>query len=284
MADARVVVVGAGAIGSVVAAELRAGRVAHAALAGVVRSGGVVDGDGRPVADLLGEADIVVEAAGHDALRALGPIAVAAGADLVVCSAGALVDDDLRARLGSGPGTLHLIPGALGGLDALRAARRAGPLRSVTLRSTKAGPALVRDWMAPALQDGLGRGEPLVAFDGTAREAARRFPESANVAATLGLCGVGLDDTHVTILGGPVGSATSHVVEASGPLGDLVVEMANRPSPDNRRTSAVVPWSAIDTVARLAEAHARRDVPRCPSATASADTSPPLPNKEPNPT
>lgn len=248
-AELRVAIIGAGAIGSALATELDAGRIDGARLSGVA---GRVDGAAHRFADLLDASDVVVEAAGHTALAAHGPATVAAGRQLVVISVGALADDELRARVLAGPGRAHLVTGALGGIDALAALARAGGLHRVALRTTKPGPVLIRPWMPATLQADLRVGQPVVALSGTARQAAVAFPASANVAATLALATLGLDATEVEVRGGPVDQPVEHLVEAEGPMGSYRFELRNRTIPENPRTSALVPWSAVVLLERLA--------------------------------
>ena len=73
--------------------------------------------------------DIVVECAGHEALRSYGFDIVGAGTTLIIASIGALADEALEKRLREATATggrLVIPSGAIGGLDALGAARRAG--------------------------------------------------------------------------------------------------------------------------------------------------------------
>ena len=83
---------------------------------------------------------IIVECAGHGALRTHGAAILAAGIDLVVASVGALADEalELSLRTAAESGGRLIIPsGALGGLDALGSARLAG-LDEVAYTSRKA--------------------------------------------------------------------------------------------------------------------------------------------------
>ena len=80
---------------------------------------------------LLGaQPDVVVECAGHRALKAFGELVLCQSPDLLVASVGALADRELEAglhRAASASGGRLLIPGgALGGIDAISAAREAG--------------------------------------------------------------------------------------------------------------------------------------------------------------
>src|ERR1700722_17910943 len=88
------------------------------------------------LAALLADApDAVAECAGHAAVRQYGETILGSGCDFVVISIGALADDTLRSTLLSSAqqhGARLVLPsGAVGGLDALGAARLSG-LQTVT--------------------------------------------------------------------------------------------------------------------------------------------------------
>ncbi|UUZ60307.1 hypothetical protein [Nocardioides sp. B-3] len=74
-------VLGYGAIGQVVAAGLRDGAVPGARLVGVVNRSPLPGPPGLQIslADAIAASDVVVEAAGQEALRSFGPEVVAAG-------------------------------------------------------------------------------------------------------------------------------------------------------------------------------------------------------------
>ncbi len=243
----RVGLMGCGAIGSVVARELSAGAVDGAGLTAVLdpiveHPLGVDDRD-----SLLSLSDVVVEAAGHAALRDNGVAVRESGTDLLVVSIGALADDDLETRLRwAGGGRLFLCTGAIGGFDILRAAMLLGPLEEVSITSTKPAVALSRPWMDRAVQDALTNGsEPITVFGGSAREACGRFPESANVTATLSLATVGFDRVQVRMVGDPAATRVRHVVDAVGAAGSYELSFENAASPDNPRTSAVTAYSVL---------------------------------------
>lgn len=249
----RVGLIGHGAIGHVVADALRAGTVDGCHLTAVLDP--FADDVAEGVADidaLIEASDVIVEAAGHAALSEYGPAVRAAGRDLYVVSVGALVDDDLRARvLGPGPGRVLLCSGAVGGFDALRAAHRLSPLRSVTLTTTKPASVLIEpSWMDATLVARLERqNERIEVFHGSAREAAGRFPRSVNVSATLALASLGLDDTKVRVVADPYAEGVEHVIEAHGDAGSYVFAFRNNRSPDNPRTSAITPYAVLRALA-----------------------------------
>jgi aspartate dehydrogenase len=251
-AGMRVALLGHGAIGRVVARELLAGAVDGATLVAVVRRS---EEDGLPVPHLdleqaLEISDVVVEVAGADAAReAIEPV-LTAGRDLLVSSVGALLDPELRSRLADlGPGRLRCTHGALGGLDMLASAAAACPLDSVVLRTTKLPSSLLRPWMDEQERRRLteATGDVQV-FRGTPLEAVRLFPQSVNVAAALALAVGDVDTVVVELHADPAATLTTHRVQAAGRSGTYSFEVRHRPSPDNPRTSDVVPYSVLQTL------------------------------------
>lgn len=253
----RVAVLGCGAIGSVVAHAVQDGEVADADLVGVVHAE-PTDPPGLPVVDVdtaLTHAELVVECAGQRALADIGPSVVASGTDLLVASIGALADtglfDELRT---TGPGRLHLCPGAIGGLDLLSATARMGGLDSVRIVTTKKAPTLVQAWMDDDQRQRVrGAVEPTELASGPAQEIARAFPTSANVAASVALAVGDWDLVEAVVVADPHAELTSHVISAAGSAGDYRFEIRNHPSANNPATSGIVPHAVLGSIARLAE-------------------------------
>lgn len=249
----RVGVLGAGAIGSVVADELRAGRLPDAELVAVIgRSGGCTLGDALTLCD------VIVECAGREAVIDHGIEILESGCDLVLSSVGALLDAEFAARVAvAGPGRIIATNGAIGGVDLLAAAHASGGLTSVALRSTKVPRALVRPWMDhQQRQEIMGASGEVVVFEGTAAEAARLFPASLNVAAAVDLAVDGGGRTPVTLVADPRTRLTIHEIAASGPIGNYRFTVQNEPSDANPKTSAVVPYSVLMTLTRAVAARA----------------------------
>jgi aspartate dehydrogenase len=192
--------------------------------------------------------DLIVECAGHEALRTMGPAVLAAGTDLLVASTGALADRAteaaLRAAAAQSEARVILIAGAVGGLDALSAARQSG-LAQVQYTGRKPPQA----WRGTAAEkivdlDGV-KGSAATVFDGTAREAALRFPQNANVAAAIALAGIGFDATRVTLLADPGASGNLHCVEAQGSFGRFRIELEGIALKDNPKTSRLTVGSLV---------------------------------------
>lgn len=202
--------------------------------------------------------DVVVEAAGASVVRGQAASWLAGGADVLVMSVGALADPETLARLDAAAraaGRHVLVPsGAIGGLDAIRAARLAG-LDRVRLRTTKAPRALAgAPGIAAAGIDLATIDRPTVVFEGTALAAVAAFPANLNVVAALSLAGLGPIRTTVQLVADPAETRNVHEIEASGAFGELSLRFANLPSPDNPKTSALAPLAALALLRRRTEA------------------------------
>ncbi|MDX2223393.1 MAG: aspartate dehydrogenase [Rhodospirillaceae bacterium] len=196
---------------------------------------------------LAAKPDLVVECAGHGAVKDHGPAVLSAGLDLVVVSTGSLADEALFAGLqtaaAKGQAKIKLPAGALPGVDALAAGKLAG-LARVELKSSK--PPLA--WTGtPAEQshDLKAITTPTPIFSGNAREAALAFPKNANVAATAALAGLGFEATRVTLIADPGVTQNVHRLEADGAFGSLRLEIHANPSPDNPKTSHMAALSIM---------------------------------------
>lgn len=154
---------------------------------------------------------LALECAGHAAVLQHVPQLLRRGVDTIVASVGALasagVAQDLAAACDAGGARLLLAPGALAGIDALAAASAWG-LDSVryTGRKPPAG------WAGTLAEDLRALDAPCTFFEGSAREAAHRFPKNANVAAMVGLAGIGLDATRVALVADPGVGRNTHTV------------------------------------------------------------------------
>lgn len=194
--------------------------------------------------------DLVVEAAGHDAVALVGEAVLTAGIDLLISSVGALADDALRTRLEAaarrGGGRLDHLPGAIGGLDILAAARLCG-LTEVTYVSRKP-PAAWAGTPAATLIDLAAIAAPTPFYEGSAAEAARRFPKNANVAATVALAGLGFDGTRVRLVADPTVAGNVHEIAFRAACADVTIRIEGRPSPDNPKTSATTGWSLAQAI------------------------------------
>lgn len=192
-------------------------------------------------------ATLVVEAAGRDTVLPWGRAALSAGADFAVSSTAALAEEGALmelSNLAEANGTqLILPPGALGGIDALAAAGRLG-LHRVVHRIVK--PARAWQGTAAANLCDLDRlTEATVFFRGTARDAAGRFPQNANVAVISSLAGIGLDRTEVALVADPDAHLNRHELRAEGEFGLMEICLENRPLLSNPKSSEMTALNLV---------------------------------------
>lgn len=258
MTARRILIVGYGAIGRTLMQDLAREHERQAVLGVLLRPGS------RSLDDLPGEVhrvtdvveiqafapDLVVEAAGHCAVREVVPHCLTLGLPVLLSSIGALHDDDLRqrlTRLASSHGGRILLPsGALGALDYVRAVRRAPDL-VLAYESIKPPAAWTAELKAIGTRS-ADLAEPFTLFEGTARQAAASYPQNLNVAAALALAGAGFDATKVTVTCDPQAAGNTHRVQAESLFGTMEISIANTPSPDNPKTSRIVAHALLAAI------------------------------------
>ena len=255
----RLGIIGYGAIGREVVEAGRRGALGHAEVAAVlVRTPRAPEPDlaitHEPDRFFTAPLDVVLECAGHDAVRDHGVPCLERGADLVLTSIGALTDDGLRAnleRVAAASGRrLILASAGIGALDILSAAA-VGGLDRVAMRVRK-DPSAWYGTEAEGLCDLASLVEPLVLYRGPVREGARRYPQNVNISAAVALAGIGLDRTELTIVADP--TIRTHVVEieAEGTFGRFSFTESIEPTEENPKTGRLVAMAVIKTIRQLA--------------------------------
>lgn len=165
--------------------------------------------------------DLVLECASQEAVAQYGEEILRRGWHLAIISTGAL------------------------------AAAKEGGLERVTYQSRKS-PASWRGSYAEQLIDLNAVSEAKVFFEGSAREAARLFPANANVAATVALGGVGMDDTRVQLMVDPATKRNTHTLHVEGLFGEFHLELSGLPLASNPKTSTLAALSAVRACRELA--------------------------------
>jgi aspartate dehydrogenase len=198
--------------------------------------------------ELIAAADLVIEAAGGPIVPALAKAVFAAGKDLMVISAGALLDHPEIIEKSRQTGCRLYVPsGAIAGLDGIKSAC-VGQITHVTMTTRKPPNGLEG---APYLvENGIcltGLKEEIEVFSGSAREGCKGFPANVNVSAAVSLAGIGPDQTRIRILAVPGLQRNCHDIEIEGEFGRLHVHIENVPS-ENPKTGKLTALSIIRSV------------------------------------
>lgn len=208
---------------------------------------------GVGIEDLLAfKPQLVIETASQEAVKAYVPDCLRSGATVIISSVGALADACFYAelqQLAKQHKTNFIVPsGAIGGLDYIRAVRYAPDLK-ITYESRKPVTAWLPELHALGIDPESIKDE-LLLFEGNASEAASRYPQNLNVAATLALAGAGMEATQVQVIVDPALSQNKHSIHVSSQFGEMTMEINNAPSPSNPKSSWVVAQSVRSVIER----------------------------------
>lgn len=185
--------------------------------------------------------DVIVEASTHDTVAAMGPEILRKGVNLIPLSLGAFVDPGLMETMVTaaeeGGAMLHIPSGGIGALDALQTAVIGG-VEKVTMTTRKYSTT----WEGIPAVDELGVDlenlkEPLLLFEGPARECMKKYPQSINIGAALSIAGIGFDRTIIRIFADPTVEFNTHEIKWEGPNGKVTVLFENTPVPTNPKTT-----------------------------------------------
>ncbi|RLI92709.1 MAG: aspartate dehydrogenase [Candidatus Altiarchaeales archaeon] len=195
------------------------------------------------IEDLVRGSDLVVEAASQEAVREYATKILSSGKHLMIMSVGALVDDalfrEMRKIAREKNLRIYIPSGAIVGLDGINAAKLVH-IDSVEITTRKSPKTL-----------GVNVKEETVLYDGPAIEGIKKFPRSVNVAATLGLAGIGLERTRLRVIADPMADKNIHEVQVNGDFGKFKTITENVPSLQNPKTSWLAALSAIATLKKI---------------------------------
>lgn len=204
------------------------------------------------------EPDLIVECAGHAAVRAYAEKVLDARIPLLVASVGALADSELADDIFSCArvsGTRLILPsGAIGGLDLLRTVAANG-LTHVHYIGSKP-PAAWKGSPAEkqfSLDDLVKR---TVIFKGSGRKAALAFPKNANVVAALALASGSFDAINVELVADPSAQGNTHHYRVGSSICSFEMTIENLPSAGNASTSMTTVLSILQEIRAFSE-HAK---------------------------
>ena len=261
MTAIRVGIAGLGTIGKVIARKLCEGNVPGIELGCVAvrdpsKAQEFLDGIGSSaniyaIESLARESDLVIEAAPASVFAEIATPVLTEGRMFMAISAGQLLERPDLIELAKEYGAQIIVPtGALIGLDAVTAAAE-GEIHSVSMVTRKPVKGLLG---APYLEkrgiDIAGIVEPMRIFQGSAREAARGFPENVNVVAALALAGIGPDRTTIEIWADPSLKRNMHRVVVESDSASFEMSIQNIPS-ENPKTGRITALSVLAALRKL---------------------------------
>jgi aspartate dehydrogenase len=195
------------------------------------------------------DVELVIEAASQNALTSYLNQLVLSKKDVLVMSVGAFANSEFFSEViknvEDNDVNIYVPSGAIAGIDALKSVKNS--ISYVTLTTTK-NPNSLKD--SPFFKknnipvDSIKK--RTLIFEGSAIEAVQNFPANVNVAALLGLAGIGVEKTKVNVIADPSIRINKHEIKVIGKFGELIVRVKNIPSSTNPKTSYLAILSAIE--------------------------------------
>jgi aspartate dehydrogenase len=206
------------------------------------------------------ETHVVVEAASQDAVINFCKKIVENGKSLIIMSVGALADQILLSELlnkaSDNRSHIYVPTGAIAGIDAIRSVKHL--IESVTLSTTKNPKALANaPFFNVARFDLFKLNQKTLIYEGNAADAVKKFPANVNVAAVIGLAGIGIENTKVKIIADPNTDRNQHEITVNGKFGEMTISVRNIPSPANPKTSFLAVLSAIECLRSVCDDNIR---------------------------
>jgi len=204
---------------------------------------------------LINRSGLIIECASAGSSFAIARASLIKRRDVMIMSAAGAAGNlkKLRGLAVKYHARVYIPSGAISGVDALKAAS-CGVIRKVTLttyknpRSFKGVPYIEqRGIKLSAIK------KDKVIFFGPAREAVRHFPQNINVAAVLGMAGIGQDKTMIKIVASPAITRNIHQVRVQSAAADITARTENILHPENPKTSYLAVLSAAACLKQILE-------------------------------
>jgi aspartate dehydrogenase len=193
--------------------------------------------------------ELVVEAASQNAVTSYLNQLILFKKDVLVMSVGAFANynffSEVIRNVENNNINIYVPSGAIAGIDALKSVKNS--ISYVTLTTTK-NPKSLKD--SPFFKQNNLTVDSIkkrtLIFEGSAIEAVKNFPTNVNVAALLGLAGIGVEKTKVNVIADPSIRINKHEIKVIGKFGELIVRVKNIPSSTNPKTSYLAILSVIE--------------------------------------
>ena len=264
MKKLRIGIVGCGAIGSSLAKEIVTNLRSSACLAGLydiktdkaqLLSGKLTKSSKLSVDNLdilIRKSDLVIEASSAKASWEIARKSLSGGRKVMIMSVGGVVGHakELFSLAAKNKTQVYFPSGAISGVDALKAANIAG-VKKVVL-TTRKNPKAFKGVEYVEKNFNLAElKKDKVLFSGKAALAVKYFPQNINVAAVLGLAGIGMHKTLVRIIASPSTNKNIHEVLIESKAANIFTRTENVLHPQNPKTSYLAVLSAIATLKQI---------------------------------
>jgi aspartate dehydrogenase len=257
-------IVGCGAIGSSLAKEITLNFRKNAVLVALfdikpekslLLSGKLVKSSRLCVSNLnnlIKKSDLVIEASSGKSSWEIARKSLIASRKVMVMSVGGIVGhlEQLLALAARKSGQVYFPSGAICGIDGLKAANIAG-IQKVTLTTRKHPDAFCGVEYVTKNFKLAGLKKDKILFEGTAAQAVKYFPQNINVAAVLGLAGIGVAKTKVRIIASPRVRKNIHEILIESKSARIFTRTENVLHPQNPKTSYLAVLSAIATLKQI---------------------------------
>ena len=206
------------------------------------------------LSELASISDVVVECAPASVFNQVAEPAIRMGKILITVSVGGLLENWHLVELARATGARINVPsGAVLGLDAVRAAEL-GNIKQVTIVTRKPPAGLVGAPHIEKQKINLGSvDQPLKVFEGSAKDGVKAFPANVNVAAALGLAGIGPDRTWLEVWADPSVNRNTHSITVESDSARCELKIENVPTDENPRTGRIVVLSILAALKRLVD-------------------------------
>ena len=196
--------------------------------------------------NIIKESDIIIDCAPKEAFRNIAIRCIKSQKPLITVSGAGILDNlDLKEMAKKNSTQIILATGAILGLDALRAASES-KINSVKMITRKPPNALTSAPFVINNKINLNNlSEPKLIFQGTATEGAKAFPANVNVAAAVGLAGIGADKTNLEIWADPHLKRNTHKVKVDADSAVFEMSIQNVQTPENPGTGKITALSVI---------------------------------------
>ena len=206
------------------------------------------------LSELASVSDVVVECAPASVFNQVADPPIRMGKILIPVSVGGLLENWHLVELARATGARINVPsGAVLGLDAVRAAKL-GDIKQVTIVTRKPPAGLVGAPHIEKQKINLGSvDQPLKVFEGSAKDGVKAFPANVNVAAALGLAGIGPDRTWLEVWADPSVDRNTHSITVESDSARCELKIENVPTYENPRTGRIVVLSVLAALKRLVD-------------------------------